>query len=306
MTKQNLLNIFFVIFLVSDVLAQTEPGMEGKKIYPKKLEMFVVQEPEKDDLFSEVDSYIRFMPATGVDAQSGKVSIFESALEYMYNYKLFGKIPLEFTLVGKTVNIDNTTVVELPAHLTTMSAGLNLTLPFFNYKNTYFRLSLTPQFLTDNWSAYTNSFHLGQQYILIYQFDEKLTLVGGVGYMPNYDASVYPIFGFIYKPNNKLTFNLVPETPNINYAINNKLSVFVEGNMTYEEYRVGRNGTRNTVLKYIESSAGVGLQYEINKYITSSFSLGNVFERRLKYEDSLGKVNVNNGFYTEFRIEARI
>jgi hypothetical protein len=50
---------------------------------------------------------------------------------------------------------------------------------------------------------------------------------------------------------------------------------------------------------------GGGLKYSLNKFIDTSLSVGGMFNRTLKYRDSLGKVNIQNCLYTEFRVEAQ-
>ncbi len=44
---------------------------------------------------TQVDSYFRYMPSRGVDAQSGKVEILEADSEYSYEFKAFDKLPVK-------------------------------------------------------------------------------------------------------------------------------------------------------------------------------------------------------------------
>ena len=252
----------------------------------------------------ELDSYVRFMPLTGAKSQSGKVGLVASASEYSYQIKAFDKLPIQFGVLSKFIGINNSTAVELPARLTTVGFGLETTLPFFNIDKTYFTIALAPTFLTDNWNFRTESFHLGQRYFMIYQPTEKMTFVLGAEYFPGTKPAVSPIVGLIYKPNDRLAFNLIPDNPEISYELNDKWTVFAQGNYTAEEYKVTQNGVKNVVLNYNEMRAGGGLRYALNKNIKGSLAVGNVFNRSIVYrQKNLGKVAIDNGFYSEFRVD---
>ncbi len=273
--------------------------------YRQELEKPVVVEEEF--YHHQLDSYARFMPSIGAKSQSGKVGIISSASEYNYQIKAFDKIPIEFGVISKYVGIDNSTAVKLPARLTTVSFGAETTLPFFNFDKTYFTIGIAPSFFTDNWNFRSESFHLNQRYFMIYQPNEKLTLICGVDYTPGFKAPVSPIAGLIYKPNNKLTFALIPPNPEIAYALSDKWTVFAQGGYVGDEYKVTQNNLKNVVLDYNELRAGAGVRYSLNKNIEGSLAIGSVFNHSVEYrQDSLGKVTLNNGFYSEFRLSISI
>jgi hypothetical protein len=79
--------------------------------------------------------------------------------------------------------------------------------------------------------------------------------------------------------------------------------MFAEGGIMSDEYEVDKEGRKNVVLEYQAYRGGAGISYKFNKNIESSVSLGGVFNRRMQYRDSLGKVNVGSGIYSEFRID---
>ncbi|MDD5097641.1 MAG: DUF6268 family outer membrane beta-barrel protein [Candidatus Omnitrophica bacterium] len=251
----------------------------------------------------ELDAYARYMPSSGAGSQSGKIGITDSAAEYSYEIKAFGQLPIQFAVGSRYIGIENSTVVQLPAQLTTVSFGAEVTLPFFNFDKTYLTIGIAPTFLSDNWNFHTESFSLMQRYFLIYQPNDKWTFVCGANYYPRFRQPVSPILGFIYKPNDRLTFNIIPETPEVSYLLNDKLTVFIQGDSTDGEYRVTKDNLKNVVLNYNEMHLGAGLRCKWNKNITGSFTAGGVFNRSIEYrQDSLGKVTVKNGFYTELRL----
>lgn len=270
--------------------------------YRQKLDKPIVVEEEYFP--QELDTYVRFMPSAGAESQSGKVGLVASASEYNYQIKAFDKLPIEFAVISKYIGINNSTAVKLPAKLTSVSFGAEATLPFFNFDKTYFTIGLAPSFLSDNWNFRSEAFSLLQRYFMIYQPNEKWTFVAGVNYSPGFRPSLNPILGFIYKPNDRLTFNLTPNNPEISYDLNNRWTVFAQGDNTSDEYKVKQGDLKNVVLKYDEMRLGAGLRCAVNKHIKASLSTGSVFNRTIRYkENNLGKVALNNGFYSEFRLD---
>ncbi len=259
---------------------------------------------EEEQFAQELDTYARFMPPTGSDSQSGKIGLITAASEYSYQMKAFDKLPIQFAVGTKYIGINNSTVVKLPAKLTTVAFGAEATLPFFNLDKTYFTIGLAPSFYSDSWRLNSSTFSLEQRYFMIYQANEKLTLVAGAQYSPGFRPSVSPIVGLIYRPNDRLTFNLLPDNPEIDYDLNDKWTAFAQGGYTSEQYKVKQGNLKNVVLNYNEMRLGAGLRCALNKYSKASLSAGSVFNRSIEYkQDSLGKVAPNSGFYTEFRVD---
>lgn len=252
----------------------------------------------------ELDSYIRYIPSRSIEAASGKVEIIESESEYSYELKAFDKLPVKFSLDTKYIGIEDTVEVELPAHLIGLSTDIETTLPFLNFNNTYLRLGIGPSFYDDDCNFESSSFRIPTRYFLIYQPNSKWTFLGGIAVYPDYEFEVLPILGFIYKPNDKLTFNLVPKRPNVSYQVFEKVILFTEGGSSLNsEFEVERDNSKNVVLRYRETHIGGGIKFKFNKYIQSSISTGAIFNRSLKYRDNQGKVNIKDGLYTEFRLE---
>lgn len=286
--------------------ASREPAAEtGKKPaeeFLSRLDTEVVVKKE-EGITQDAESYVRYMPARAAHGQSGKVGLTASNAEYNYSWKAFGKLPVEFSIDSEYISINNSTVVKLPAHLTSLSVGAEVTMPFFNFDKTYFRVGVYPSMETGNWNFRSSAFRIPSQYTLIYQPNEKLTLVAGVGVFPDYLDPVWGAAGFIYKPDEKWTFNIIPERPTITYAFSDKLSVFTEAALVRGEFEVDKDGRKGVILEYDENRLGAGIQYQPNKNIQTSLSVGGAFGRNFRYDDSLGKVNIKNGFYTEFRVQ---
>ncbi len=280
---------------------QAQPAQD----YRQKIEEVITEEkPDEQNIFG-TDAYFRYMPSCGVDAMSGKVGVMEAAEEYTYNVKAFGQLPIEFSVETNYLSITNSTPVELPAKLTGVAFGIETTVPFF-FDKTYLRFGAFPAFYTDSWSWDSSSFRIPSRYFVIHQPNDKWTFILGVAVYPDYRDKVLPIAGFIYKPNDRLTFNIIPTRPSISYLLNDRLTVFWEGGSSSNEYEVTKDNIKHTVLEYKELHTGGGVKFKLNKYIETSLAVGGIFNRQLKYRDSLGKVNIDGGFYSECRLELRI
>ena len=262
--------------------------------------------PAKLNAEPSVDSYIRYMPSRGVEAMPGKVEITEADSEYSYEFKLMGKLPVKFSLDNNYIGIKETVDVELPAHLIGLTTDIETTLPFFNFNKTYLRIGISPAFYADDWDFPASSFRLLSRFIFLYVPNPKWTFVAGVAVYPDFEQEALPILGFIYKPTDKLTFNIVPKRPNITYLLNDKVLLLAEGGGSLNsEFETTRNDSKNVVLHYKEMHLGAGVRLKINKLIQSSLTAGAVFNRSLKYRDTQGKVNIKEGLYTELRTEIK-
>lgn len=266
--------------------------------------MGAVISTEGDDQPTTFDAYFRYVPPRSASGFDGTVAISQAAAETSYDFKAFKKLPVQFLVDAGYIGIDNTTQVDTPAHLTSVSFGIETTLPFFKVKDTYLRLGLSPSFNSDEWNFNSSDFCLPSRALLIYMPKENLIFVGGIAVYPGYEDKFIPFGGVIYKPNDRLSFNLVPKRANIVYSLNDKWSVFLEGDAMGREFKVTKDGVKGYTLRYKELHGGGGVKLKMNKYINLYLSSGYMFNRTLKYRDSLGKISIKNNVYTEFRIES--
>lgn len=290
-------------------LTQQEEEQEaGAKVYKQRLrEIISEKEPEELELGWESDTYYRYMAASDAYDMDGSVKVMDTATELTYEFKAFDKLPIQFGLGTRYIGLNNSTAVELPSHLTAFESGIEVTLPFFNLDKKYLRLGVYPSFFDDGWNFHSSSFRMPVHIFMIGQPNDQLTYIFGVAVRPGFEDECVPIAGFIYKYDDRLTFNIVPPGPNITYQVNDKLSFLLEGDFSGAEFEVQKDDMPNEILNYNEIHAGVGVGYSPNKYIDTYLSCGYMFNRNLKYrQDYLGKVNIKSGLYTEFRIDIKI
>lgn len=255
----------------------------------------------------QLDSFARYVPSRSVEAMPGEIKLIETNAEYSYEFRAFDKLPVKISLGNMYIGIEDTLKdIELPSHLTGLTTDIETTLPFFNFHQTYFRIGLSSSFFADDWDFPASSFRILSRYFLIYQPTSQWTFLSGIAVYPNFENEVLPILGFIYKPNDKLIFNIIPKRPNITYLLSDKISLFAEGGSSLNsEFEVLRNNEKNVVLRYRETHLGGGIKLKLNQYIECSLSTGGIFNRTLKYRDNQGKANIKDGLYTEFRVEIK-
>ncbi|MFA5275601.1 MAG: DUF6268 family outer membrane beta-barrel protein [Candidatus Omnitrophota bacterium] len=320
MFKKMLVALVLFVFLCPglslaelEIAAEEKTALEGERKavsevtqeYRQKLKE-TISAPQ-ETYKQELDSYVRYMPTVNAKNQSGKVSVVDSASEYNYLFKLFGRIPTQAGIAADYISINNSTQLELPSKLTGISFGMESTLPFFNFNKTYFRLGLAPSFFSDGWNIRMSNFRIPMRFFLINLPNDKLVFIAGVSVRPNYRDKVLPILGFIYTPNERWVFNIVLDRPNITYNVNEKWSIFAEGDSSGGEYKVNTANFKGQILEYNEYHTGLGTSYEINKYTKLSVSGGYMFDRTIRYRNKdSGKVALEGGAYSELRVEITV
>lgn len=255
----------------------------------------------------EAEASVTYLFSSKSKSTSEKISLTEANFDYSYEFKLFGQLPITVSLGNEYIGIDHNSGLDLPSHLTGLTSGLEATLPFFNIDKTYISLGVSPSFYSDDWNFHTSSFRIPFNSYLIYTPSDKLVFVCGVAVFPDYKEKIFPIFGFVYKPNEKLVFNITSENPTIAYSPNKKLTLFAEiRTPVTSEFEVKRQNRDNIVLMYNDTRLGMGADYKINKSISASLSLGGAFGRYFKYRDEDGKLSIKNGLYSELAIDVTI
>lgn len=282
--------------------AREQAGPEQDS-YRQKLREIITREDREPEMPQEIDAYVKFMPKTGARELSGSLAVVDSATEYSIDLKAFDRIPVQLSLTTEYIGIDNSTEVKLPTALTGISTGFQVTLPFPWTDKAYLRLRTAPAIYGENWHASSSSFRIPSQVFGIYQPNEQWTFILGVAVYPDFETKVVPIAGAIYIPNDKWAFNIVPPRPTVSYFLNDKITLFLEGEINAGEFQVNKDGDKKAIVAYDAMNLGTGITYDFNQNVHASFSLGGVFNRKFQYRESLGKVNIKDGLYSQLRME---
>lgn len=264
------------------------------------------KDAQKDTATTEISSSARYIPTHTVNASTGEIGITTIESEYDYKFKAKGEIPLKFSLGSQYIEIINTTQVILPSKLTGLNTGFETTLPFFQFNNSYLRIKINPGFYNDNWDINTSSFRIPLHSFIIYKPKDKWVFIAGIAVYPDFENNLRPILGFIYRPNDKLTYNIVPKNPNINYRLHERTDLFTEAGLSVQEFETTKDNLKNVILEYNETRLAAGVKYKFNKLMQSAFAVGGVFNRSLKYQDNFGKAVIKDSVYTELKIDIAI
>lgn len=227
--------------------------------------LVLADEEEKLPLRVKMDS--RYLSESDVASQFGNIQITESKLEVEYDLKAFGQLPLTFSLEGKHIDIDEDLAQELPSHLEGRSLGLSVKfpVPFIDTEHYYLGLDVMPSLYTDKAQWESSAFRVPFRTYLIYKQSDQLIWVAGVTVRIDYDDEVMPLIGVIYKPTDRLSFNLASTDPYIEYKLTEQTAAFWEFGYVMDEYEVNRDGQKGVVLKYREASTGLGLRHKISQ-----------------------------------------
>jgi hypothetical protein len=115
---------------------------------------------------------------------------------------------------------------------------------------------------------------------------------------------VFPIGGFNWKISNKLNFRAVFPQPRFSYTINDRLEIYLGGELIGNGYRNGPTRdrrTNNAIIEYEEERAGVGANFTLRKGIEFDAIAGWTFERTYDYVRSGPDYNSKGAPY--FRVE---
>jgi len=270
-------------------------------------ELFAESQSAEANSVFESESYVKYIPSRKEENGSGKISIVEASSEQSLELKTFKDLPVNLTINTKYIGMNEATDLHFPGYLTTAGVDIETTVPFFDIDKTFLRLGANPSFYSDTWDFSVASFRLPLRTIFIYQPNSTLTFLTGVAFYPDFENKFYPILGFIYKPNDRLTFNITSENPSITYALNNKTDLFVEANAYLdEEFNTTRDRVKDVVLEYREISLGGGISHKFNSHITASFSVGDAINRVIKYKNSPDVIKIRDGAYMELKFDIKM
>jgi|GEM_PF-1595623 hypothetical protein len=316
--------LFFLIFISTHftlcfpqaVTGGSAAGDLSQPVKPLQQEPLLIDEAiiaDKDKslrqttLKQEAEASVTFIPSVKSKDNNSHIEIIESEFDYSCEYKLFEQIPVTFSLASEYIGLNENAQIDLPSHLTGLSAGVDVILPFFNIEKTYINLGVSPSMYRDDWSFETSSFRIPATTFLIYKPDDKWVFIAGLAFLPDYKDQFFPAAGFVYKPNEKWIFNITTDDPSIAYSPNEKLTIFTQMELPLgAEYEVTRGDLENTVLIYNDMRLGCGINYKINKFMSVSVSGGGVFDRYIKYRKVDEKISMENGGFAKFSVDIEI
>ena len=241
-----------------------------------------------------------------VHGSFGQIEVTRSKFNLEEKFKA-GEVPLSFYVSSENMDLNENITLELPTHLvaTTVGLGVKLPMPFLDQEHYFLGVDVLPSMYREDWAWKSGSFRIPFRVYGIYKQSESLIAVAGAYVRPEFEDRVLPIVGVIWKPNDRLSFNLASDDPNITYKLNDQWTLLTEFGYANGEYEVTRGGQNGTVLQYRETSTGVGFKYAFTKNWEAKVSAGGVFGRQLKYRDGAGKLAAAGSIYTDVKLEGK-
>ena len=261
-------------------------------------------EEEEPQVVAEIQS--RHIYSSDIEATDDDIDITATKFDLTYKFKVAGELPVDISLgVGhKDINAD--TSVDLPSRLESRRLGLStkFPVPFVSDDRFFMGIDILPTLNTDSWDWKSGAFRIPFRSYLIFKESDDFILVCGVTVRPEYEREVIPLIGLIYRPNDRLAFNLASDDPNISYKLTDATLLRWDFQYAFDEYEVTRGAQEGVVLQYQEISSGFGIEHQFNEVFKGIVSVGGVFNRQLGYKDDVGKVAPETGFYTSARLTA--
>ena len=115
---------------------------------------------------------------------------------------------------------------------------------------------------------------------------ENLYLIFGCSIDPDSNPIVFPIGGFNWKINDKFNLRAVFPRPRFSYTPNDRLEIYLGGELIGDSYRNGPTDdrrTNNAIVEYEEERLGLGLSYTLRKGIDFEANAGWTLERTYDY-----------------------
>jgi len=241
-----------------------------------------------------------------IDATSSDIHITETSFDYTYKFKAFNELPVEVSLGVIHTDIDEDDPVDIPSHLESRRFGISTKFPapLIEDDRFFMGIDIYPTFNSDDGAWESSTFRIPFRSYLIFKDSDDFILVGGISVRPEYEDEVLPVIGLIYRPNDRLSFNLASDNPNITYKINDSTKLLWEFDYTWDEYEVTRDTQTGVVLKYQEIATGFGVEHQFSDHFTGNAVVGSVFSRKLEYKDNVGKITPDAGLYASVHLTA--
>lgn len=266
------------------------------------------EQPLDPEAAAEVNATIKssHIFSSDIEPTGSEIDITTTRLSADYNYKLSNGLPIDMAISIAHKDINTDSPVELPSNLEArrLKLGTKFPVPFVSDDRFFMGIDILPTFNTDEWKWESGAFRLPFRSYVIFKESEDFILVGGVTVRPEYDREVLPLIGLVYRPNDRLSFNLASDDPNVSYKLSDATLLRWEFQYAYDEYEVTRGGQKGVVLQYQEISSGFGIEHQLNDSLKGIVSAGAVFNRQLEYKDEVGKVTPDAGVYASAQLTA--
>ena len=250
----------------------------------------------------------RYVLKSDVKDASGEVSLKTMSFALSNTYKLYDKIPVDLGFKIKHFDLNNDSGIDLPETMQSRSLrlGIRFPAPFAESQRLFAGLDLMPQWNSaKDHNFASEAFRLNFAPSIIYMQEHKLIFACGVWVRPEYDNALIPFVGFLYHPDEKLSFNFLSAEPSISYQLTDKTKILLEFGFLSHEFEVTSGINRGDIILIRDWEVGLGLEHDCNESWRGKFSLGLAFEQKYENVSANQAVSLKNSLYAAYKFALR-
>jgi hypothetical protein len=122
----------------------------------------------------------------------------------------------------------------------------------------------------------------------------ELNLVFGVDYVDRGDVKLLPVGGLIWTPRPDMRYEIVFPRPRAVFQLTEDYRLFLAGELGGGSWAVERVAFFSDLATYRDLRLCIGLECDNKKGPRSSFEIGYLFDRSLKYSSSIGNMRLDD------------
>jgi hypothetical protein len=254
--------------------------------------------PNPENLGSEwsilLDSTYTFGSHVEKSHNLGSQAEYRYEIQALRNFRITGDYYLQFGIDYERFDFSRSNS-QFPYSFTSLSGEVLFS--YWSGDSFYPVIRLEPGIYYTRDHVTENSFDVPIRITPGFKLTPNLYVIFGCSIDVYSNPIVFPIGGFNWKINDKFNLRAVFPRPRFSYTPNDKLEIYVGGELIGNSYRNGPTNdrrTNNAILEYSEQRAGLGVDYTLCKGIDLEAIAGWTVERTYDYIRS-GPVNKSRG-----------
>lgn len=260
------------------------------------------------DLF-DLESAVTFGSDLNHGGSLGSQTAFQNRFEYGHRFQLRGPVYLRLGLAYERFDFTSTRA-PVPIHL--QSAAAVIGLDYLQGSDLGAFIQVRPGFYFEE--------HLGEASfdvpitaarIFVLQPDKLYFLAGANAAFLRGGTPVIPLAGVIWRPSKEWTLNGILPEPRLIYSPNEKLDLYVGGEVAGGSFRTDHHDTivppklNGTQVDYTDYRTGVGLAWSPVKEVSLDLSGGYSIQRDFKYHRAGENYRTDPAPYLRLEFRAR-
>lgn len=216
-------------------------------------------------------------------ANLGSQAEYRYEIEALRNFRITGDYYLQLGMDYERFDFSRSSSV-FPYSFTSLNGEMNFS--YWSGDDFYPVIKIEPGIYYTRDHVTKNSFDVPLRFTPGFKVSQNLYLIVGCSIDPFSNPIVFPIGGFNWKISDKLNFRAVFPQPRFSYTPNDKLEIYLGGELIGNGYRNGPTTdrrTNNAIVEYEEERVGLGVSYTLRKGIDFEAIAGWTFQRTYDY-----------------------